>query len=47
LLAGDSIIVSVTPDPEPLDAVRHVMPQCAVMLAYAHGPQLADALEMK
>ena len=37
----------MAPDPEPLNAARNVVTQCAMVFADAHGPNLPEALEMK
>jgi hypothetical protein len=47
MLADDSIIVRMSPDPEPLDAVFHIVTERTMMLANSYGPNRSDALEVQ
>lgn len=37
----------MAPDPEPLNAARNAVTQCAMVFADAHGSNLPESLEMK
>ena len=47
MLASDSIIFGVRPNPKPLNAARNFVTQRSVVVADAHRPNLAQALEME
>jgi hypothetical protein len=47
LIADDLVVLCMRPDPEPLDAVRHIVSEGTISPAYANGPRFPDALEVK
>src|SRR5439155_26721250 len=45
--ADDLVVVGVRSDPEPVNSLRHVVAERAVVIAHAHRPQFSDALEVE
>ena len=47
MLVSDSVIFGMRPDPKPLYAAWNFVAQCSVVIANAHRPHSAEALEME
>src|SRR5439155_9851753 len=47
ILSQRSVVVGVRSDPEPVNSLRHVVAERAVVIAHAHRPQFSDALEVE